>query len=602
MSRTLNRSSSESDEDTTNQTNGVLAENTKRNWQEASIMKKMILAVVVCFFTICVCSGTAIGSSHSPGEVSVRDAQNVLAMEKAGKICNPSQLINNDHDRDSKKVIDEACLIDFVRVAKESLAFDAVIETLSKATEAYPTGSKENIWVHVQLADAYIRSKACKDGSNDRICQKPLPDFENAVSIMGKVEPVLRSMKQDDDLVCQAHLTMGLANWLSAIHPKLKKQPNWEQRKNEHINNARHAFNAAALCKSVSQYADYWSAQILAYDRKYDQMLKKLDSARKGNDAAFTAKMDEVIKKWQSDLNPWHANATIGVQYDSNVVAKPSESIPGLNVSNKSDISTVVNATARYQPHFDSGFILAAQVDLYSQVYSKLHRYDTIGATAGVSVGHEIVRDKLNAYVQTSYSYFWMDGKNYMSLLTVKPTLDYMFWREENGRSSLKAQAGVGFWKRNMMNEIYSADENRDADIFSVFGGLMYTFANGDGSLGLHAETADERTKGVNWANNWTRVSLDGVVPFSLLFDGEFASRLALIFGADYMEQHYKNIHTVFDVKRKDRISSGSLGLAYKFSKSVIARLLYTRVHNWSNIPLYKYDRNIVYFGLSFGF
>ncbi len=253
----------------------------------------------------------------------------------------------------------------------------------------------------------------------------------------------------------------------------------------------------------------------------------------------------------------------------------------------------------RYQPNFDNGFIFAAQYDLYSSVYRRLHQYNTIGNSFGVTVGQELVRNTLRAYLQTSYSYFYMDGRSYMSLMTLRPTVDYTLWQNEQN-SSLRLQAGFGYSHRNMMNTIYSLDENRDANIASLFGGLVYSFANGNGAVALRGEIADERTEGLNWQSRWSRLSLDGGVRISLFFDGELMDRLTLIFGADYIEQPFKNVHTVFGVKRHDRTLSGMLGLAYKLSRNIEARLTYTYSDVWSNIALYKYNRGLLYLGLTF--
>ena len=71
------------------------------------------------------------------------------------------------------------------------------------------------------------------------------------------------------------------------------------------------------------------------------------------------------------------------------------------------------------------------------------------------------------------------------------------------------------------------------------------------------------------------------------------AQKLSLIFTGDLTYQEYDQMHSVFRVKRSDKLYSGSAMLSWDFLPQMTMNLQYTFTKANSNIPIYDYARNL---------
>jgi hypothetical protein len=138
------------------------------------------------------------------------------------------------------------------------------------------------------------------------------------------------------------------------------------------------------------------------------------------------------------------------------------------------------------------------------------------------------------------------------------------------------------------------AEEDRDGDVFSASAGWIYLFSEGKGFLNLIYEVSTENTDGKNWSNVGNRGSANILVPI--------LGNVKINVSGEVYLQNYRNVHTIFDIKRKDKTYTASGVLSYEFYSGASFLLQYAHIRDDSNIAIYDYNRNIYTAGIEYRF
>lgn len=347
---------------------------------------------------------------------------------------------------------------------------------------------------------------------------------------------------------------------------------------------------AKELDKSLEQVANFQIAMIYMKQKKIDKVqesLKAIVSANPNTDlATFAKEYEDALNRNLKAYKTWHFSAGLGYLYDDNVIAAPSSSIPGTILSDQKDSSIAASFGVNYSPIVPSPYYFTAQYNIYANTYFKLSEYNTISNNLIITPGLNF--DKSIATLPISYTYQLFNGKKYMGLLTIKPTYNIILM------DKLMGQVALGYGRRAMLQSPTFEDENRDADILNGSLGVYYFIKDNLGFLTARYEHAYENTKGVNWKNNGDRFSLGILYPIS--------EKLFLNLSGDIYLQKYKNVHSVFKVKRDDKLYSGSVMLTWEVIKDLQVNLQYAHTKADSNITVYDYKRNVYNLAIQYNF
>ncbi len=347
---------------------------------------------------------------------------------------------------------------------------------------------------------------------------------------------------------------------------------------------------AKGLDKSLEQAATFQIAMVYMKEKKVEKVkesLKAIVSANPNTDLAnFAKEYEDALNRNLKDYKTWHFSAGLGYIYDDNVIAAPSSSIPGTIISDQKDSSISASFSINYNPLIPSPYYFTAQYNIYANTYFKLSEYNTISNNIIITPG--INFDRSLATLPISYTYQLFNGKKYMGLFTVKPTYGIVL------ADRLMGQVSLGYGRRAMLQSPLFDDEKRDADILSGSLGFYYFIKENRGFITARYEHAYEDAKGVNWKNNGDRFSLGLLYPIQ--------DNLLLNIGGDVYLQKYKNVHSVFKVKRDDKIYSGSIMLTWEVMKDLQLNIQYAHTKSNSNIPVYDYKRNVYNLAIQYNF
>ncbi len=346
---------------------------------------------------------------------------------------------------------------------------------------------------------------------------------------------------------------------------------------------------AKELDHALRQNADFQIALSLSKERKFSQAREILKAVilidPTTETSSYAREYEQSLAKSLAKYKTWGGSFGLGYQYDTNVILKPDSGIPGSTITGEEDSSILATFRAYYNPLLEGPWLFNAQYGLYTNNYFKTKTHSLINQSLSVNPGYTLPWGAVT--LPLSYSYAWLEGVPYTGVLLAKPTLNIITTRGQI------AQLSAGYAKRDVFPAPLIPDEDRDGNLF--LGSLAYIVPFGDrGIINLFYEYSRDATTGQNWDNSGNRFSLNLLIPL--------AKRFSLNLSAEYFQQDYTNTHTIFGVKRLDKMYSGIAGLIWELRKDLKLYLQYYGAKVESNIPIYSYKRNVFTLGTEYLF
>lgn len=306
--------------------------------------------------------------------------------------------------------------------------------------------------------------------------------------------------------------------------------------------------------------------------------------------AAFAREYEDAITKRLALEREWRVNAGIAYQYDDNVILNPEIEIVG--IPKGEDWAAVATFSAGYAPKLPGPWTLNTQYSLYINRHRRIETHDIMSHTLTIVPGYNFKNSSLNLFL--SYNYTWLNDQRYLYSLSASPQLNIAL------RANHIGQVSAGYSKKEfILTETFSGvsigpDEDRDADVFDASIGWIYLFSGGKGFMNLRYEFSSENTDGRNWSYLGNKGTANILIPL--------LANLRMNISGEVFHQDYRDINTIFNIKRKDKIYTASGVISYEFYKGANLLLQYAHIRDDSNIPIYDYKRNIYSAGIEYRF
>ncbi|MBI5100826.1 MAG: tetratricopeptide repeat protein [Nitrospirae bacterium] len=347
--------------------------------------------------------------------------------------------------------------------------------------------------------------------------------------------------------------------------------------------------NAKRLDPGLTQTADLQIALLYAREMKFAEAKESLQAViavDPSSEIASFAREYETAIRDAGRQRAWRFSAGVSYQYDDNVVLKPSDAVPGVIITGERDSGLIGTFRADYSPMTSGPWFFNSRFMLYTSSYFHTSSHNIIAPSVLLNPGVNLGAGA--ASLPLSFSYSWLDGRRYERVLSVKPTFTRILGPGHIG------QVQAGYSRRDILQPLLDADENRDGGIFSLAASYIRTFSSEKGVVNIRYEFLSDDTKGKNWDSSGNRLD------FSALLPAGANTSISLAGGA--FIQDYRTVHTVFAAKRKDRTYSGSAGILWEVLKAVNVNLQYSHTRAKSNIAIYDYNRNIYTVGAEYRF
>jgi tetratricopeptide (TPR) repeat protein len=346
---------------------------------------------------------------------------------------------------------------------------------------------------------------------------------------------------------------------------------------------------AKTLDSTLAQAADVQIALCHLNQKEFKKARDRLQAAVQQDPttdlAGFARQYQDLVEKRLEAERPVRITLSAFGQYDTNVVLKPTEGALAPDITNQD--SRVLNSVLRldYVPTFEGPFLFNAQYALGSslhQRYSTTH--DSLSNGIYLAPGYNFGNSALNLAFRYNHALVRNPSyKKYVQILSAGPL--YRMLAGENQIVEFYAgYSGSKYYTPPLVPE-----EDRDSDKFNTYVNWVWLLQNG-AFFNLRYEYSNEDTEGANWANSGHDLAFAATIPV--------AEKLSVQLSGELFMQDYRNTHSFFGVKRKDRVLTGTAGLIYNVVKNLNMILQYTHTEAGSNIPIYDYTRSIYSLGL----
>jgi tetratricopeptide (TPR) repeat protein len=352
--------------------------------------------------------------------------------------------------------------------------------------------------------------------------------------------------------------------------------------KEEKYRKAVSAFQQAKrLDSSLNQAADFQIAMARVKDQRMIEardILRTITAKDPNSELAAVAKeYEKTIGKALEEYRAWRFTVGLGFQYDTNVVLKPSGNVQAVTVTNDNDGSVTNTFRIDYSPLLRGSWFFNGQYSFNSNTYFSIRNYNMMIQSLSLNPGYNFTFGSLS--LPMNYSHIWLKESPYQSLASAKPTLTFLSF------AKLIHQISLGYAKRVMQQAPLDPNEERSADIYSGTLNTFYPYAEGRGLISFKYEITKDLTDGRNWSNLGNRFTLGLLYPLSKKF--------SLIFSGDLNLQEYDQSHSVYAVRRSDKLYAASAALVWQILPQMTINLQQSFTKADSNIALYDYVRNL---------
>jgi tetratricopeptide (TPR) repeat protein len=360
------------------------------------------------------------------------------------------------------------------------------------------------------------------------------------------------------------------------------------------IKEANDAFaRAKAIDPKITQAADMRIAMGFMKERDLRQAKKSFEAAilsdPQSDMAGFARQYLAAVEQRIALEKP--LRFTIGVfgQYDDNMVLKPDDQAFATGITNEG--SGVLNTSFRinYAPLLKGRWLFNAQYALGSSTHDKNRfTHDSISNSISITPGYNF--GKYALYLATSYNHAFVrnpDFKEYSGTFSTGPLVRMSF------KDTQLLEIFTGYTNSEYFRPALAPEEDRDAQGYKSYISYLWLFKK-DYFLNLRFMSDIMDTDGRNWDNSILGLSVNYAMPVY--------KDIKLQLSGQISDQEFKNLHTVFDIKREDRIYSMSGGFSWNWEKDATIVIQYSRMRTDSNIGIYDYKRNIYTLGMEYRF
>jgi tetratricopeptide (TPR) repeat protein len=311
--------------------------------------------------------------------------------------------------------------------------------------------------------------------------------------------------------------------------------------------------------------------------------LKKFKSY--SNDSSSKDYADKLIDDCSARTGerPFRLHATLGYQYDSNVVVEANN--PSTAVDRAEDGRVLGMITAGARLYEKEAVNVRADYNLYHSVHFDLSDYDVHYHKISPSIELNVMN---SVTPSAGYSLEWMIFDNdeygvihmYFAKLNIEES-------DSLSTDGIYEYSDIKYWN----TDNFSDNSDRTGRKSSV--GVQQNFSQDRLKADIHYFYDDKRATEDWWAYRGYRIG--AAVRYDII------DPLRVNVKADYHERDHNDDFPAFGETRLDKMEQYSISFQYAITDKLTATLSGSYTKNDSNIADYEYDRNIVGFMLTYG-
>jgi len=303
--------------------------------------------------------------------------------------------------------------------------------------------------------------------------------------------------------------------------------------------------------------------------------------------AAFADQYADAIDRKQEATRPLRGYFGGALQYDSNVLLKPDQSVLATDIGDQGDWRQVYNFYGEYnwKPTEDTN--LKGGYSFYGAKQFDLGFYDMLSHNI-FAQGSWYAGD-LAVNIPFNFNLVTVNDKHYLNTFSIGNVNNLRVGRDN------MAQAGFQYKYDDFIWAPSGPGEDRDSNEYTGHVGWYWFIFDRKGFLNFTYTLNYDDTDGDNWRYVGNKFTFNGMTPV-------FIDKLRLGGKLEYFHQEFKEKNLIFDKDRSDDILGAYAFLSYEIVKNLEVRLDYAFIKDASTLSLYKYTRNVYSMGMKYKF
>ncbi len=365
------------------------------------------------------------------------------------------------------------------------------------------------------------------------------------------------------------------------------------QRMGRHKSSVRYLQRAKELDPKMAQISEFYLAMAylgLGRNEKAAEALRRCIDLDPASELAVRAR--EYVGKVPERERPerrWSISGTLSFQYDDNVVLKPEGLTTAELITRESDYRGVGFLWATYRFPLGEHLLGGVRYSLYQSVHTRLHDYDVTNNAPAIYGGYqgEVAGFPYKVQADYEYQHTLLDNTRYLARHSGIFGLDF------SEAPFLLTNLTYRGQKKHFYNQEEALGTADDRSGFNHMAGLTQYLFFSEKTRGIHGGYFFDRddTEGNNWDYKGHLASAGFYTPLV------YGVRLRV--KGEYYRQNFDHTHTTFLEKRKDREWTGYASLDRDFGKYLNLSAYYVHQDHYSNLDVYKYDRNIYFVSIT---
>lgn len=435
---------------------------------------------------------------------------------------------------------------------------------------------------------------------------KALPQFQDAVRLK---PPIKEAVVELIDALIQTEKPDEALKWIGEaeknnIYPaKTAFLKGLIQSRQGKFTEAVASFEKSKqLDPAYTQSADFQIGVAYMADRKYAKAKERFQAAITQDPlsdlGSYARRYQDIVEEQSFLQRPLRVTLGLMGQYDTNMLQEPFV-YPGLPDSGE-ERSFKMTSSLRldYVPILPGRWLFNAGFAAVSTIHEKnAGTYDLMANSINVAPGYDFGRFAVN--LVGNYTHILKRGdysnngggyRRYAENFSVGPLVRFLL-NQNNILELSGAYAGRNYFKPPPAG---NPGDDMSAHAFDFYLSWMWILKSGglfNLKYGLNIDHAD----GFHYNNFGHR--------FTSILIQPLWKKLSLQVSGDVYLQDYGNGNEFFNnVRRNDRVYSGTLGLNWNLSRNVNAIAQYTWTRAYSNIFIYDYERSLFSLGVELRF
>ncbi|MFA5363487.1 MAG: tetratricopeptide repeat protein [Candidatus Omnitrophota bacterium] len=349
--------------------------------------------------------------------------------------------------------------------------------------------------------------------------------------------------------------------------------------------------NAEKLNPSLAQTVKYQKGLAYVQLEKFKEakgLFREIIAKEPETDLAkFANEYISAITRRQEAKKAFRGSVGYSLQYDDNVVFKPTDDDLATGISSEDDWKNVFTAKGDYNLKINKNFGIKTGVSLFNSKHNDIGFYDVM--SYDLPVQPTFYFKKAAIAFPIHFNYIDVNEKKYLTTMGYGNINSLMIGKKQ------MAQVQLQYNKKNFHWDTANPAEIKSSREYLWAAGWFYFFTKDrEGLLNVRYAMNYDDAEGDNWRYHGNRLTFSSVVPL--------AEKLKWNFVADYFRQDFTKRNSLYDKVRHDDVYTAINLLAYEIFENTEVQLQHAFVYDSASIGAYKFKKNTYSVGVKYRF